>query len=165
MSEFFKYTGESILRSPNVTIRRSDVVNIQDLCVSALGFKNINSVRDRYDGQRFMDGQIRKIGSQYALADYFAIPKPILGDKLLGDPNPVIMIKGVKYQIISSDFGVLPVINKLDKNIDAIVTCRRDDICFLLLGVLKKEDFEKKGIFKRNALGSSFIGYNSLSRF
>ena len=44
MSEFFKYTGESVLRSPNILVRRTDIVSIQDFCVSALGYKNINSV-------------------------------------------------------------------------------------------------------------------------
>ena len=64
MSEFFKYTGETILRSPNILIRRTDIHSIQDFCVSALGFKNINSVRDRYDGQRFMDSQ-RRTGAHF----------------------------------------------------------------------------------------------------
>lgn len=165
MSEFFKYTGESVLRSPNISIRRTDIVSIQNFCVSVLGFKNINSVRDRFDGQRFMDSQLRKIGSLYALADYFEIEKPLLGDHLISDPNPIIKIKGVDYQIISSDFGILPSVNKLNHKIDAIVTCRRDDVYFLLLGVLKKENFDKKGVFKSNALGSTFLGYGILERF
>ena len=58
MSEFFKYTGEAILKSPNILIRRRDIIAIQDICVSSLGYRNINAVRDRYDGQRFMDNQI-----------------------------------------------------------------------------------------------------------
>lgn len=164
MSEFFKYTGETILRSPNILIRRTDIHSIQDFCVSALGFKNINSVRDRYDGQRFMDSQIRKIGSLYALSDYFELRKPLLGDKLLSDPNPTLNLNGMIYQIISSDFGKLPSVSKLNPKIDAIVTCRRDDVYFLLLGILKKEDFDKKEVFKKNAIGSVFIGYNLLER-
>lgn len=165
MSEFFKYTGESVLRSPNILVRRTDIVSIQDFCVSALGYKNINSVRDRFDGQRFMDTQIRKIGSLYALSDFFNFEKPVLGDQLISDPNPVIKIKGVEYQIISSDFGILPTVNKLNVDLDAIVTCRRDDVYFLLLGVLRKENFDKKGVFKSNALGQTFIGFSVLERF
>ena len=103
--------------------------------------------------------------SLYALSDFFNFEKPVLGDQLISDPNPVIEIKGVEYQIISSDFGILPTVNKLNVNLDAIVTCRRDDVYFLLLGVLRKENFDKKGVFKSNALGQTFIGFSVLERF
>lgn len=162
MSEFFKYTGESIIKAPNVLLSRRQLVNIQEFCTSALGFKNINSVRDRFDGQRFMDNQIRKVGSLFAIADHFNLEKPILGDTLISNPNPLIKINGKEYQILSSDFGELPNASNLLPNYDVIVTCRRDDVYFVIIGFLDKVLIADKKLFKENAIGKSFIGFKSL---
>lgn len=162
MSEFFKYTGEAILKSPNILIRRRDIIAIQDICVSSLGYRNINAVRDRYDGQRFMDNQIRKIGSLYALCDYFDLTKPVLSEVLLANINPLIEIGEKKYQILTSDFGTLPSANNLNSNHDVIVTCRRDDVYFLIIGVLAKSKINDTTCFKTNAVGKTFIGFKSL---
>lgn len=162
MSEFFKYTGESIIKAPNVLLSRRQLINIQEFCTSALGFNNINSVRDRYDGQRFMDNQIRKVGSLFAIADYFNLDKPILGDTLISNPNPLINLNGKEYQILSSDFGELPNASKLLPNYDVIVTCRRDDIYFVIIGFLEKKLIADKTLFKKNAIGKSFVGFKSL---
>ncbi len=162
MSEFFKYTGESIIKSPNILIRRRDIIAIQDICVKSLGYRNINAVRDRYDGQRFMDNQIRKIGSLYALCDYFDLTKPVLSEVLIANTNPLIEIAGKKYQILTSDFGTLPSANNLTANYDVIVTCRRDDVYFLIIGVLPKTKINDESYFKTNAVGKTFIGFKSL---
>ena len=162
MSEFFKHTGESIIKAPNVLLSRRQLVNIQEFCTSALGFKNINSVRDRFDGQRFMDNQIRKVGSLFAIADHFNLEKPVLGDTLISNPNPLINIKGKEYQILSSDFGELPNASNLLPNYDVIVTCRRDDVYFVIIGFLDKVLIADKKLFKENAIGKSFIGFKSL---
>ena len=162
MSEFFKHTGESIIKAPNILLSRRQIASIQEFCTSALGFKNINSVRDRYNGQRYMDNQIRKIGSLYAIADHFNLDKPILGDTLISNPNPLINLNGKDYQILSSDFGELPNASNLFPNYDVIVTCRRDDVYFVIIGFLDKKLIADKKLFKENAIGKSFIGFKSL---
>ena len=109
-----------------------------------------------------MDNQIRKIGSLYALCDYFDLTKPVLSEVLLANINPLIEIGGKKYQILTSDFGTLPSANNLNSNHDVIVTCRRDDVYFLIIGVLAKSKVNDVGCFKTNAVGKTFIGFKNL---
>lgn len=162
MSEFYKQTGESIIKAPNVILSRRQISEIQKLCTSALGYKNINSVRDRFDGQRFMDNQIRKVGSLFAIAEYFNLEQHMLNDSLISNPHPLININGKDFQILSSDFGELPNASNLLPSYDVIVTCRRDDIYFLIIGYLKKGLINNNKMFKENAIGKNFIGYKSL---
>jgi hypothetical protein len=82
--------GESVRKYPQFRLKRFQIEDIQSYCVKKLELKDLGQLRDKYDGQTYMDKIIRKIGAHFAVLDYLDKPLPKLDYNFIDRYKPII---------------------------------------------------------------------------
>lgn len=149
-----------------------DLKKIQECVMDSLELNNLNELRDRYDGVAFIEKFSLKIFGIMALEKQLKI-ELIDWEKISPkDYVPKLTISGKKVNVIMSEYGEFPVIEKVNKK-PAIIVIKKDrkdiwicgyadvktlnehqDISFLKGEMMK--DFDSK---------TTFVGYNKLKPF
>jgi len=154
MKNFFKYIGENLRFYKQIKFTKNDEVLIRNSTINHLGLKNLNQLRDRYDGQYFFEKTIKNIGGLMALQKLLKIKLIDLNKLNLADFQPSIEIKGEKIDIIVFDFGTLPLLKVKDIKNPIYFIIQKDTLTFLLCGYatkdIIKENLIELGIVKSN---------------
>ena len=167
--EFLKYAGSILSEKKNYTILGSIRAKIQNVATSHLDVKDIFKLRDRYEGQAYLDSLYLKIGALHILEKETAT-KLIDWDLIINDKNidlSSIVIDNVKYRIVSFLYGSLPLIQSKVKEPLLFCALKADFRNGIICGVLNDYKFEDKSIFILNKNSSEaktvkFIGFDKL---
>jgi hypothetical protein len=168
--EFHSYAKDLIL-SERVNIPSSFITQVQKLAIKKLGLENINQIRDRYEGQAFMDKLMLMYTGIYILEkslDITILEYPFVPDNK--NDFSSITYKDVKYKIVPFYFGQLPIIALGLEEPLIFCAIRSDFKNGSLYGVLNQYNFNDKQLFVLKSTSSisktyKFIGFKNLERF
>jgi hypothetical protein len=141
MNLFIKYLAFKIRDYPQITFSQKFELEIQDFCIKRLNVKDIGKLRDRLDGQSFLNNAIKKISSYYACIRYFNQLHDGRSFKQIIDSHQLLIeYNRISYKILVFNFGEIPIITEI--NFPIIFVVQKDNqkysICgFADLGVLK----------------------------
>lgn len=166
--DFIKYAVSHIMAQEHVSISTNMRITIEKEALIHLNVKNMGELRDRYEGQVYLDKLIPSvlslviIGSilKEKLVDLNQIPKKI-------EDLSICEFKGEKFQVISTIFGHLPIVQG-NLNIPLIVCSIRPDYASgCVCGVLKDFDIEDRKLFLSDSgvvrkASKRFIGFKHL---
>lgn len=160
MNLFVKHLAPFIRDFPQVTLSRRVELDVQNHCIDLLKLKNIGELRDRFEGQKFLDNALNKISSYQVCASIFNLNE-ISIDEILKMKKLIVEIKGINYEILVFQFGELPQIISSENPI--VFVLKKDQqtysVCgFASIDVMKDEknySFEKGKKF--------FSGFKKLS--
>lgn len=164
MSEFFRYVGEKLSEYPVVYLSRTIEKSVQDLAVEKLQVRDIGQLRDRFEGQAYMDNHLLRIGSYLAVLNHLGIKAPEFSTELFA-LDMSLTIDGVDYNIIACKSGELPVLEKTQLNKPALFVIQKLPTAYSIAGVAtldvlsKKENVKATGIEKFH-----FCGFNDLAQ-
>lgn len=155
-----------------ISLAHNEVKNVQKAVLDSLNLSNVNELRDRFEGVAFNEKFSLKVLGILALENFLKIE---LIDIPSIDPKtfePSILIGDQKVNIIMSDYGELPIIDKINDT-PAIVTIRKGDrevwICgFADVATLNKyqNDSLIKGTMIKNIFSKTvFVGFDNLKQF
>ena len=154
------------------TLTYQELIKIQDCVLASFGFTNLNELRDRFDGVAFIDKFSLKISGVMALEKKLKIE--IIDWEKINPKNytPKINIAGKKVDVIMSEYGDFPVIEKINKR-PAIIIIKKDQkdiwICgyadVKILNENQNVKFLKGEMMKDYDSKTTFIGYNKLKPF
>jgi hypothetical protein len=140
MSDFFRLLGEKYAKFPQVRLNKSLISQVQDLVVSKLNLTNLNEVRDKFEGQAYLDNQLVKVLSKLAMFEFLGMKKPeIHSGWLTSEPN-LFTIDKKEISILTTPFGELPSFKSETGEHDVVILYVKDTSTFSLLGVLSIED-------------------------
>lgn len=167
-SKFYTYAKEYI-HSERINIPSSFKLQVQKLATKKLGLENINQVRDRFEGQAFMDKLMLVMTGKYVLECH--LNKEItLNTGIIGrqENKNIVQIGSKEYHLVSFYFGTLPKIINVS-NLPLIFCAIRSDFKNgSVFGVLNIYSLNDKDLFslKSNSMQSSyeFIGFNKLEK-
>ena len=165
MSDFFKYVGDKLLNYPTISLSKSIELKITELVIKKLNLRDIGQLRDRFEGQAYLDNQILKISSYIALLKFFNKNVPEININHLKDELYIIYQKK-KYEIIPTSTNTLPSldINKV-KN-PAIVVIQKGSQNYSVAGFISLDMLSNNDNFRKKGLRESeFIGFNNLIEF
>jgi len=108
MSTPIKLLGESISTYPQFRLNRFQVEEMQQYCVKKLEVKDLGQLRDKYEGQAFLENIIRRVGAYIVALDFFNLPKPRLDYDFIDQFKPVIKIDDDKCVVVVFDSNSFP---------------------------------------------------------
>ena len=162
MSDFFIKVGERIKTFPQIKISRTVEQYLQKATLMKLGLNNINALRDRYEGQSFLDRNRSRLFSNLAVREYLG--EIIKGDsyRLLDENENIVIHKKNRYQIFTTPFGELPLIKDVKYKSNAILVFQRDIYSMQIAGVLEVKELNNKDNFRRKGNYLEFIGFDKV---
>ena len=149
-----------------------DLLKIQDCVMNALGLKNLNELRDKFEGVAFIDRFSLKISGVMALEK--KLKKELIDWEKVNPKNyiPKIVVSGKEIDVVMSEYGEFPVIEKSNKR-PAIITVRKDKKDIWICGFAdaktlnENQDikFLKGEMMKGLDTKTTFVGFNALKPF
>lgn len=168
MKEFVKYAIPHIMEQENISLPSKFKGAIEIEALSQLKLKNLGELRDRYEGQAYLDRLLSSISSNLliesqlgiSLVDMNNIPKSI-------EDIVVVELNGQKFRVISFMFGDLPIVQTSVKLPIIFCSLRPEYKSGCVCGALYDYDYEDKTTFISEssvARGESkrFIGFSQL---
>ncbi|RZK26966.1 MAG: hypothetical protein EOO43_01195 [Flavobacterium sp.] len=148
-----------------------DLKRIEDLVLKSLNINNINELRDKFEGVAFIENFTLKISGLIALEKQLKVP--LISWETVNPLNfePKLYLLNQQIEIITSEYGSFPIINK-DSKIPVIICIKKDKkdiwICgFADLATLNSHTNEKylSGAVMRENNKTAFVGFNKLNTF
>ena len=121
MSNFYKLVGVRLNQLPQIRISRVIEQVLQEAVIARLGLTGMGELRDRYEGQAFLDSHRTRLFSNIAIREHFGEIVRSRPLKLIEEEDNFIEREEVRYKVIVAQFGQLPLI-KIDRiNSDVII--------------------------------------------
>ena len=166
MKLFLENVGSLLSSYTNVRINRNDETAIKNACVNFLGLQNINQLRDRYEGQAFLDKTLKNVGGLIACLKELQIDNIKVEDIDLSDFRPIIKINDKNILVNVFNFGTLPTILDYENIETTIFVIQKETLNFLICGYAEPE-YVKKYLSQSNGSSScknlDFTGFGGLS--
>lgn len=102
-------------------VSQRDFIQLQRYAASHLGVKDIYSLKDKFEGERYYNEFLQRSFAELAFQDYTNIEHFDISDKELKNFKPYFNLDGSEIQLISCDFEEYPRIPKGDY--DSLVVC------------------------------------------
>ncbi len=140
---------------------------VRDSVLNSLGLKNLNQLRDRYEGQTFLDKTLKNYGGLVACQKHLNIKITTIDELNIKDFKPQIQGKNGIYDIKVFDFGSLPVLEFTTIRNPIIFVIQKDKSTFSICGYGDKEMILNNLVDSSNETVNSvnlknFIGFSDL---
>lgn len=156
MKEFISKVGDKIRQMPKYEVGRSKRIRFQDYVVEYLGLKDLGKLKDRLEGQYFLDNSWKKICALEAVNEYLDLPEVDFKGLNLKDFQPSILIGEYQYTIICSEFGEFPIL--INENKSAyIVVYQKNELDYIIHGVITPKELEIPGVVEVSGLGTKVL--------
>lgn len=167
--EFLRHAGPFVITKKNIPIGTTLRLEIQKIAINHLGLKDIFQLRDRFEGQAYMDKLMLKVSSLailekdrgISLIDWATIKWDKKADYTL------IKINSITYRVIPFFYGSLPIVNTTIKEPIIFCAIRADFQKGIICGVLSDFSFDDNLLFETRpssakAKSKRFIGFKFL---
>ena len=167
ISEFLKHTGEFLRKYPQVKLTMKEEFAIRDNVLNSLGLKNLNQLRDRYEGQAFLDKTLKNYGGLVACQKHLGLEVTTIEDLNIKDFRPQIKAENLVYDIKVFEFGQLPDLELNSIKNAIIFVIQKDKSTFSICGFGDKKMVLNNLVDSSNETVNSvnlkkFIGFSSL---
>ena len=140
MSDFFKIVGERIKDYPQIKVGRTAEQFLQKAVLMRMGLTDMNALRDRFEGQSFLDKHRSRLFSNLAVREFLGEVVRMRSYKLVEENENYIIHNGHKYEIIVAQFGTLPQFKRTDYKNDIILVFQRDLFWIHIVGIINPEE-------------------------
>lgn len=146
---------------PQVTLSRRFELDIQNYCMKVLSVKDMGELRDRFEGQKFLDNALSKAASYFACANFLGLSDLSI-EKVLVNDYLSFEIDGYSHSMFVFNFGELPAIGSIDSPL--ILVLKKDKQTFSICGTATVEvlNDEKNFIIEKGK--RYFIGFQNLAK-
>jgi len=167
MKLFIKYTGEFLRDYPQISLNKTDEILMRNSVFEFLGLENINQLRDRFEGQVFLDKTVRNYGGLIACQKFLDIPITALSKINLRNFQPKVKINSTTYNVHVFDFGFLPAITEEESNFPTLFVIKKETLTFSLCGYADTSTIKNNLVTSQGDTSSpngfkNFIGFKDL---
>ncbi|MCA0131144.1 hypothetical protein LBU54_01005 [Winogradskyella sp. D23] len=140
---------------------------VRDSVLNSLGLNNLNQLRDRYEGQTFLDKTLKKYGGLVACQKHLNIKVTSIDELNIKDFKPQIEGKKDIYDIKVFDFGALPALELSTIKNPLIFVIQKDKSTFSICGYGNRDLVLDNLVDSNNETVNSvslknFIGFSDL---
>lgn len=164
----FELHAKKILLSDRIAIPSSFKTKVQNLGLERLGLKSMNHVRDRYEGQAFMNRLMLKLSGIYLASKVLKLDINLESLFLEKSEDYFVRINNLDFKLISFYYGTLPIVKVGPKTPLAFFAVKSDFTSGCFFGTLIEYDLHDNLQFKKandTMLKESFkfIGFDYLN--
>lgn len=149
MSSFYNILINGNFEIEYVKINKYIEINIQKYVVNILGVADLGKLRDKYEGQAFLDDKVDKIFSYLAVCDFFGIKRPSIDLQFVTNIKSVIEHNSYKYVIHSFDIESLPVFEVKEYLVPRILVMRQHKYTYGIIGIVPTDILNDEKRFKQ----------------
>jgi hypothetical protein len=167
ITEFLKHTGEYLRQYPQIRLSMKEEFAVRDSVLNSLGLKNLNQLRDRYEGQTFLDKTLKNYGGLVSCQKHLNLGITTINELNIKDFKPQLLGKDGVYDIKVFDFGSLPVLEFKTILNPIVFVIQKDKSTFSICGYGDKEMILNNLVDSSNETVNSvnlknFIGFSDL---
>ena len=165
MSNFFSLLGENLKSYPQIKISKTAELFVQNAVLTRLGMSNLNALRDRYEGQSFLDKHQSRLFANLALREHHGEVIRRTSFKLIDDEENCFSINGKSYDIIVCQFGELPVIKSPKAfNNPNILVYQRDIFWMYIIGIIDLDVLQDDRSYIKRSNLYQFQSFDKIKR-
>ena len=141
MSKFFNLVGENIRSYPQVKIGKTIEQFVQKAVLMRLGMTDLNALRDRYEGQSFLEKHRSRLFGNLAVREYRGEIIRSRSFKLIDDDENLVTLSDVPHKIQVCQFGEMPIMKSpQDVSRPIVLVYQRDIFWIHILGIISTDD-------------------------
>jgi hypothetical protein len=157
---FVKYLAPFIRNLPQITLSKRIELDIQNHCMKLLSVKDMGELRDRFEGQKFLDNALFKVSSYSACANFLGVSDFTI-DEVMEKDKLSFIIDGLLYRLCVFNFGELPEIGLIDTPLMFVL--KKDKLTFSICGSASMDVLNDNANFINVKGKRYFIGFENLS--
>ena len=131
--------NNQIIHLPQYKMTNIDIHKVKEACVDILGVRDLGELRDRYEGQKYLDNKISIIGSYLATMEFLRKQKPLLNKDSIKKISPIVDWKDRLYEIVTCKYLEYPRLHIEQHHQPKIFIMQisENKYCFLGIGTTK----------------------------
>lgn len=161
MNLFIKYLSGKIVELPQIVISKTLEKEVQNYCIEKLGLKDIGDLRDKFEGQAYLDKRLNKVSAYFAASEYLLLPKLEI-NKIIEMNNLSIKWNNRNINIEVFKFGELPELTKANDSV--LFVLQKDKYKFSICGIATIDILNDVSNYIENKGKSYFIGFDKLEK-
>lgn len=155
--------NSKIINLPQYKFGKTHVSNLKKICVKLLDLKDLGKLKDRYEGQQFLENKIRLIGSYFAALDFLNIKKPDLSFDTVKYHKPIIKKDNETYVVVNFSNKSFPLLKIIEFKKPRIFVMEISENKFCVFGVGTVNVLNDKSNFEQNGSNTyAFKAFNKL---
>lgn len=160
--DFYRIIGERIKKFPTIRIGRTTEQFLQKEVVSRIGVADMNGLRDRFEGQRFLDNHRARLFASIAVREFIGETIRTQTLKLLEENNNFITINERRYEILTLPFGTLPQFKRENYNDPIVLVFQRDMFSMCIVGILEPDEIFNEKNYVTNNSNREFVAFDKI---
>ncbi len=160
---YYKYIGNKIINFPQIKMSNLVTNKIKESVVEVLGLRDLGQLRDRFEGQAYLDQQIFKLHSYNASLNYLGLKIPEISKDYIENFKPIIKRKNDMLVVVPFKFETLPRIKIMDYKQPRIFVLCNSERNYTIIGIASVEVLNDKSNYinldSKGKIGD-FIGFN-----
>jgi len=148
MIDLYRIFNERFSNCTYIKINKYLEKIIQNEVVKILDVRDIGELRDRYEGQNFLDNKVNRVFAFLVASDYLEIPRPKVDFDFVKSVKKVIQTEEKKYVIHPFDLGTYPIFEKKEYLVPRLLLVKKDMYSYMVIGVLETDVMNNPKLFK-----------------
>jgi len=163
MKEFIKYIVPYIKTFNFVKLNRDVEITTSTKVLKHLNLKNLNQLRDRYEGQAFFNKNMKKIGGLIACQKFMKMPVSDIISIDLNNFNPSITLNSTIIPLFIFEYGQLPQLTENDLLSSKIFIIKKENLSYIICGFASFNVIQNNLIISNKSKSTfKFTGFNQL---
>ncbi len=152
MSEYLLKIGSKLRSFPFIRYSKYQIKDIDEIILSHLNLRDLGKLRDRFEGQSFYNKKSRLILAYLGVCKHLNIVPIDIKEVDLNLFVPYVNYEGNRYEIIVSDFGEFPIVEKHAPEPFMFVIARSNTE-FSIVGYCSEKELKNSKNFKPHSTG------------
>ena len=127
-----------------VKLSRKEITLIRELVIKSLKLRNVNELRDRFEGVQFYNNFLGKIAPIIVLEKIIESRLIELNSIQPKAFEPILHIENNSFHFVTSDYGEIPALDTTKADY-IILAIKKDENSFWLLGKIKSSELPPNG--------------------
>lgn len=163
----FQLYADKFRHLEKISIPYSYILEIQKIAISRLGLNNINQLRDKFEGQAFLDKLLLSSTALFIFQKYLRTELNEEVEVINQEKNPTLVIyRNKTCRIIPFIYGTLPDISMVFTEPLIFCAIQPDMRSGRVLGILESYKFDNVKLFNPDksplVKSKKFIGFNNI---
>ena len=141
--------NNQIVHLPQYKMTNIDIIKVKEACVDILDVKDLGELRDRFEGQKYLDNKILIIGSYLATMGFLRKPKPLLNKDSIKKTRSIVDLNGKLHDIVTCKYLEYPRLTIEQRNQPTVFIMQISENKYCFLGVGTNEIMNNDQYFKK----------------
>ena len=161
-ADFYRIIGERIKDFPCVRVGRTMEQLLQKEVVKQIGVADMNALRDRFEGQQFLDNHRSRLFANLAVREYLGENIRRRELNLIDENENFIFIRGVQVEILVTPFGSLPQFKRESYPFPVLIIFQRAQFTFYISGILERIEILNESNYMNKNSNPVFTSFDKL---